>query len=376
MATQYDPTIFDYQNFYSAVLQSDITSGSLTLSLDTVPSVSSGILVIEPDSATNREVIFYTSKGASTITCPSDGRGWGGTTAVAHLTGSTVIMADVKSFFQGLADGTLSKDPLRTALLTNFVVSGGVVAQSAGLVGTFSDIIFYLAGRRYSGTSIANKTYTASKDTYVDITGNSDGSVSVTYTEVANNAAAPALTTNYLRIAKVVTNGSAITSATQNPNSDGIGNPFRNIGAISSNNLSNPYKFSVYRNAAWTSHNSFANDILFDTKLYDTGSNVDVTTNKGRFTAPIAGVYSFKWLAGNTSASGPVIAALYKNGTTKIKNGSDAGSSTGGAYSSGAADVQLAANDYVEVWFTGGSGSTGGTGQDLAYFDGFLISAT
>jgi len=215
MATQYDPTTFGWQNFYSAVLQSDITSGSLTLTLDTVPSSTSGILVIEPDSATNREVIFYTSKGASTITCPSDGRGWGGTTAVAHLTGSTVIMADVKSFFEGLGNGTLSSDPLRTALFYDYIVSGGVVAQSAGLVGTFSDIVFYLSGRRYAGTSIANKTYTASKDTYVDITGNSDGTVTVTYTEVANNAASPALSTNNLRIAVVTTNGSTITNVNQ-----------------------------------------------------------------------------------------------------------------------------------------------------------------
>lgn len=215
MATQYDPTTFGYQNFYSGLLTADITAGSLTINLDTVPSPTAGILVIDPDSATNREVILYTSKGASTITCPSDGRGWGGSTATSHLTGTTVIMTDVAQYFQGLSDGTLSTDPLRTALFFDHVVSGGVIAQSAGLVGTFSNIVFYLNGRRYSGTSIANKTYTASKDTYVDITGNSDGSVTVTYTEVANNAASPALATNNIRLAIVVTNGSAITSVNQ-----------------------------------------------------------------------------------------------------------------------------------------------------------------
>ena len=215
MATQYDPTIFGYQNFFSALLTSDITSGSLTIAVDTVPSATSGILVVDPDSATNREVIFYTSKGASNIVCPSDGRGWAGSTATSHLTGTTVIMADVAQYFIGLSDGTLSTDPLRTAAFVDFVVSGGVVAQSAGLVGTFSNIVFYRAGRRYSGSSIANKTYTASKDTYVDITGNTDGSVTVLYTEVANGAASPALTTNYVRIAKVITSGSAITSVVQ-----------------------------------------------------------------------------------------------------------------------------------------------------------------
>ena len=70
MATQKDPTIFGYQNFYSTTLTGDITSGTLTIGLATVPSPTSGILIIEPDSTSAREVIFYTSKGASTITCP------------------------------------------------------------------------------------------------------------------------------------------------------------------------------------------------------------------------------------------------------------------------------------------------------------------
>lgn len=225
MATQKDPTIFGFQNFYSGLLTADITSGSLTISLDTVPSPSSGILVIDPDSTTGREVILYTSKGASTITCPSDGRGWAGSTASAHLTGTTVIMAPVDEFFEGLQDGTLVSDALRSLLngSTYFIVSGGTVAQSSGLIGTFSNIVFYINGRRYSGSSIANKTYTASKDTYVDITGNSDGSVTVAYNEVANGAAAPSLAANYLRVAKVVTSGAAITSVVQS-HIDSLGN--------------------------------------------------------------------------------------------------------------------------------------------------------
>jgi hypothetical protein len=223
MATGYDPTVFDFQNYLSGTLTSDITSGTLTLNVDTVPAPSQGILVIDPNNATAREVIFYTSKGASSVTCPSDGRGWDGSTATSHLTGTTYIMADVAAYFKGLRDGTLSNDPLRPIVAPNFVVSGGVVALSSGLVGTFSNIVFYQNGRKYSGTSIANKTYNASNDTYVDITGNADGTVTVTYTAVANNAAAPALSANNLRIAKVVTNGSAITGVTQT-GSDSLSN--------------------------------------------------------------------------------------------------------------------------------------------------------
>lgn len=215
MPTQKDPTIFGYQNFYSTTLTGDITSGTLTIGLATVPSPTSGILIIEPDSTSAREVVLYTSKGASTVTCPSDGRGWAGSSASAHLQGSTVIMASVDEYFEGLADGTLSTDPARSILIPNHIVSGGTVAQSAGLVGTFSNIVFYLNSQRYSGSSIANKTYTASKDTYVDVTAVSGGAVSVTYSEVANNATAPSLAANYVRVAKVVTSGAAITGVTQ-----------------------------------------------------------------------------------------------------------------------------------------------------------------
>lgn len=222
MATAYDPTQFDFQNFYSGTLTSDITSGSLTINLDVVPSPAQGILVIDPNSTTNRETIFYTSKGSTNITCPSDGRGWNGSTATSHLTGTTVIMADVAGYFQGLRDGTLSNDPLRALLANNFVVSGGVISISAGLTGAATNITFYLNGRRYTG-AISNHTYTASQDTYVDVTGNSDGSLTVTYNNVANNATAPALSANYIRLAKVVTNGTTISTITQYGN-DGLGN--------------------------------------------------------------------------------------------------------------------------------------------------------
>jgi hypothetical protein len=215
MATLLDPTTFGYQNFYSATLTSDITAGTLTIPLDTVPTPTSGILVIDPDSATSREVILYTSKGVSNVVCPSDGRGWDSSVATSHLSGTTVIYADIADILRKLGTGELSADPLRTSLFSNFIVSGGVVAQSAGLIGTFSNIIFYLNGRRFAGTSIANKTYTASKDTYVDVTAASDGTVSVLYTEQANGTTPPALTTNYLRVAVVVTSGAAITSVQQ-----------------------------------------------------------------------------------------------------------------------------------------------------------------
>lgn len=217
MATRLNPTNFGYQNFYSAVLTADITSGSLTISVDTVPSPSSGILVIDPDSATLREVVLYTSKGASTITCPSDGRGYSSTTPAAHLTGTTVIMAPIDKWFTAIASGELSTDPLRTDLFYDYVVSGLVwTADAAGSTrnASMTSGVIYIAGRRLTLVAVTARSFTASKDTYIDVSDTAgDGTGTITYTEVANNAASPALAANSVRIGIIVTAAGSIAAA-------------------------------------------------------------------------------------------------------------------------------------------------------------------
>lgn len=97
-------TSIGFQNFYSSTLSADITATSTDIFINTVPSVSESFLVIDPDNTTGREVIYYNSKTATKVTCPSaaDGRGQGDTTAAAHLTGTTVIMAPIAEYFETL----------------------------------------------------------------------------------------------------------------------------------------------------------------------------------------------------------------------------------------------------------------------------------
>lgn len=93
-----------FQNFFQATLTSDITSSSTDIFLDAIPNSSEGFLVIDPSSTTSREVIFYNSKTALKVTCPSaaDGRGQDDTTASAHTSGTTVIIAPVAAYFEAL----------------------------------------------------------------------------------------------------------------------------------------------------------------------------------------------------------------------------------------------------------------------------------
>ena len=90
-----------------------------------------------------------------------------------------------------------------------FVYTGLTPATSANLTSDISAGTAYINGYRVVKTA-TSKTYTASKDTYVDL---SQTGV-FTYSEVANGGVTPSVAANSARLAKVVTSGTAITSVT------------------------------------------------------------------------------------------------------------------------------------------------------------------
>lgn len=90
------------------------------------------------------------------------------------------------------------------------VVSGLVVTQDTGLDGDISGGDVYISLAKYTISAVTGHTFTASVDTYVDV---GDDTV-ITYTEVAIDAAAPALAADAIRLAKVRTDGSGITAIT------------------------------------------------------------------------------------------------------------------------------------------------------------------
>lgn len=151
-------------------------------------------------------------------------------------------------------------------------------------------------------------------------------------------------------------------------------------GGLSSKSLTNPHQFRVYRNSAFSLTAGSFTKIPYDTKSYDTGSNLDIVTNTGRFTAVTAGFYHFDatvYIAAGGDTS--LWCVLYKNGTryaagnkfsanVTSAHGSDAGS----VASSG---MQLAVGDYVEVFvFCNGSASLVVSSPANNYFSGHLVS--
>jgi hypothetical protein len=117
-----------FDNFFSTTLSGAINATDTIIPLNAVPTADEGYLVISSSSATKREIIYYTSKGGSSVTCPSAaaGRGVGGTTAQSHDSGEAVEANPVGEHFKALQDGT--------AISTN-AITAPALATSAILLG-------------------------------------------------------------------------------------------------------------------------------------------------------------------------------------------------------------------------------------------------
>lgn len=95
--------------------------------------------------------------------------------------------------------------------LGDFVASGCVWSSISALNGAMTAGVIYIGGKRLKPAAVASKAFTASKDTYVSL----DNTGTPAYSEVTNNAAAPAIPANSIWVAVVVTDGSAITAVKQ-----------------------------------------------------------------------------------------------------------------------------------------------------------------
>jgi hypothetical protein len=125
--------------------------------------------------------------------------------------------ADLKAYGKGT--GKFYADHLppqlaATERMFDHVASGGVWAglgYGTTLTASMTALVAYINGRRIAIAAIATRTFTASKDTYIDVLDNADGTGTIVYTEVANNAASPALASNSMRIA-IIQSGATITA--------------------------------------------------------------------------------------------------------------------------------------------------------------------
>lgn len=207
-----------YQNKFTTTLSGGIAASDTTIPLTALPTPVEGYLILEPDSSVSWEEIYYTSKTGSAVICPSvgAGRGIGGSTAASHNAGATVRMDSSAELFSTLQDATALTGVHQMNIDNQFdhVVSGCVwTADSAGstLLASMTSGVVYINGRRHTVSSVSNRTFTASKDTYIDLLYSTINNIAtVVYTEVSNNGVSPALAANSVRIGIIVTGASNI----------------------------------------------------------------------------------------------------------------------------------------------------------------------
>lgn len=108
-------------------------------------------------------------------------------------------------------DGTLADDTVEQANLHeklvdysfDFVASGCVWsgdAYASTRNASMTAGVVYIGGKRVTVALVTARSFTASKDTYIDV----DNTGTLVYTEVTNNAASPALAANSIRIGIIV----------------------------------------------------------------------------------------------------------------------------------------------------------------------------
>lgn len=98
----------------------------------------------------------------------------------------------------------------------DYVVSGCVWSgdsYGSTRAASMTSGVVVINGNPLTVATVTARSFTASKDTYVDLSDNGDGTALITYTEATNNAASPALAANSIRIAIIVTDGTDIQDA-------------------------------------------------------------------------------------------------------------------------------------------------------------------
>lgn len=100
-----------FSNFYESTISAILASGATAINLAAAPTSdgSSNIaapyyLVIDPDNATNREVVLVTSSSGTTISAMTRDVEGRHSTDPTHVSGTTVRMAVVKEMFEDIHD--------------------------------------------------------------------------------------------------------------------------------------------------------------------------------------------------------------------------------------------------------------------------------
>lgn len=139
-----------------------------------------------------------------------------GAITATSVNSSGAISGTTGTFSSDITEKGTTLTTMRDELGYDYVVSGGVwTGDSYGSTrnASMTALVCYINGQRGTVSAVTARSFTASKDTYIDVL-NTAGTFSLVYTEVTNNAASPALAANSIRLGIIVTGASSIAAAT------------------------------------------------------------------------------------------------------------------------------------------------------------------
>lgn len=209
-----DPTdVTKKQTFTGVVDTAGVQLTSVVWTAGTNQSHSGGATVVDYATATHISMITkgllvqHTQAGAHGAVTATSLAATGNVSSSA----GTINAATVSS----LQDTSIALSTYRNEAQTAFTASGGVWtgdSYAGTKAASMTAWVGYINGQRGTISAVTARVFTASKDTYVDVL-NTAGAFTLVYTEVANNAASPALAANSLRLAIVVTGATTIAAA-------------------------------------------------------------------------------------------------------------------------------------------------------------------
>ena len=139
-----------------------------------------------------------------------------------------------------------------------------------------------------------------------------------------------------------------------------------------------PY-FRAYLSANQTVTHDVTTKVTFDTKVFDSGTYYDNTTNY-RYTPLVAGKYKVTvvvFMQANTVLGTQQAAHIYKNGSSAAEVvTTDFGITTGGTNSVIVSDIITfnGTTDYIEGWaYVGGASTSVQLGSNLSYIEAYYI---
>lgn len=238
------------ENGFTTTLASTISSGATTVPLNSVAGYTNGetaVFVVDPSDATKKQTFtgIIDTGGVQVTsvvwTAGTNQSHSGGATVVDYATATHISMltkgllvehkqagthsaitADSVTVATGkitttavgkLEDAAVPLSTYRANTMFDHVATGGVWsgdAYGSTLAASMTPIVVYINGRRISIGAVTARAFTASKDVYIDVLDNADGTGTLVYTEVTNNAASPALAANSIRIGIIVSGASNI----------------------------------------------------------------------------------------------------------------------------------------------------------------------